>query len=40
MIRDFIGTELDYLGIGNRILEKSQQNLNLRIDLSKKFELD
>ncbi len=36
----FMGTELDYLVIGDCILEKSQQNPNLRIDYSKKFELD
>ena len=36
----FIGTELDYLVIGDCILEKSLQNPNLRIDYSKKFELD
>ena len=36
----FMGTELEYLVIGDCILEKSQQNPNLRIDYSKKFELD
>jgi carbamoyltransferase len=36
----FMGTELDYLVIGDCILEKSQQNPNLRVDYSKKFELD
>ena len=36
----FMGTELDYLVIGNCILEKSKQNLNLKKDYSKEFELD
>ena len=36
----FMGTELDYLVIGNCILEKSQQNPNLKKDYTKKFELD
>jgi carbamoyltransferase len=36
----FMGTELDYLVIGNCILEKSQQNPNLKKDYTKEFELD
>ncbi len=36
----FMGTELDYLVIGNCILEKSKQNPNLKQDYSKNFELD
>ena len=36
----FMGTELDYLVIGNCILEKSQQDPNLKKDYSKEFELD
>ncbi len=36
----FMGTELDYLVIGNCILEKSQQDLNLKKDYTKEFELD
>ena len=36
----FMGTELDYLVIGNCILEKSKQNPNLKKDYSKNFELD
>ena len=36
----FMGTELDYLVIGNCILEKSQQNPNLKKNYSKEFELD
>ncbi len=36
----FMGTELDYLVIGNCILEKSKQNSNLIKDYSKEFELD
>ncbi len=36
----FMGTELDYLVIGNCILDKSKQNLNLKKDYTKKFELD
>jgi len=35
-----MGTELDYLVIGNCILEKSKQNLNLKKDYTKEFELD
>ena len=36
----FMGTELDYLIIGNCILEKSKQNPDLKKDYSKEFELD
>ncbi len=36
----FMGTELDYLVIGNCILDKKKQNPNLRKDYSKNFELD
>ena len=36
----FMCTELDYLVIGNCILEKSKQNLNLKKDYTKEFELD
>ena len=36
----FMGTELDYLIIGNCILDKNKQNLNLKKDYTKKFELD
>ena len=36
----FMGTELDYLVIGNCILDKSKQNTNLKKDYKKKFELD
>ena len=36
----FIGTELDYLVIGNCILDKKKQNPNLKKDYSKSFELD
>jgi carbamoyltransferase len=36
----FMGTELDYLVIGNCILDKSKQNPNLKKDYTKKFELD
>ena len=36
----FMGTELDYLVIGDCILEKSQQDPNLKKDYSKEFELD
>ena len=36
----FMGTELDYLVIGNCILEKSKQNSNLKKDYTKEFELD
>ena len=36
----FMGTELDYLVIGNCILEKSKQNSKLKKDYIKDFELD
>ena len=36
----FMGTELDYLVIGNYILDKSKQNQNLKKDYTKEFELD
>ena len=36
----FMGTELDYLVIGNCILEKNKQNLNLKKNYSQNFELD
>ena len=36
----FMGTELDYLVIGNCILSKQDQNLNLKKDYTKEFELD
>ena len=36
----FMGTELDYLVIGNCILDKSKQNPILKKDYSKEFELD
>ena len=36
----FMGTELDYLVIGNCILDKSNQNLNLKKNYLNKFELD
>ena len=36
----FMGTELDYLVIGNCILNKKKQNPNLKKDYSKSFELD
>ena len=36
----FIGTELDYLVVGNCILEKSKQDPNLKKDYTKEFELD
>ncbi len=36
----FMGTELDYLVIGNYILDKSKQNQNLKKDYIKEFELD
>ena len=36
----FMGTELDYLIIGNCILDKRKQNLNLKKDYTKEFELD
>ena len=36
----FMGTELDYLVIGNCILEKSKQDPSLKKDYTKEFELD
>ena len=36
----FMGTELDYLIIGNCILDKREQNLDLKKDYTKEFELD
>ena len=36
----FMGTELDYLVIGNCILDKSRQDPNLKKDYIKEFELD
>ena len=36
----FMGTELDYLIIGNCILDKTKQDLRLKKDYSKEFELD
>ena len=36
----FMGTELDMLVIGNCILDKKEQNENLKKDYTKEFELD
>ena len=36
----FMGTELDYLVIGNCILDKSKQDRGLKKDYTKEFELD
>ncbi len=36
----FMGTELDFLIIGNCILDKSKQDANLKKDYSKEFDLD
>jgi carbamoyltransferase len=36
----FMGTDLDYLVIGNCILDKFKQNPNLKKDYTKQFELD
>ena len=36
----FMGTELDYLIIGNCILDKTKQDTNLKKDYTKEFELD
>ena len=36
----FMGTELDYLVIGNCILDKSKQDSSLKKDYTKEFELD
>ena len=35
-----MGTDLDYLVIGNCILDKSNQNPNLKKNYAKEFELD
>ena len=35
-----MGTELDYLVIGNCILDKTKQDLNLRKNYKEEFELD
>ena len=36
----FMGTELDYLVIGNCILDKKNQNPKFKKDYAKEFELD
>ena len=36
----FMGTELDYLIIGNCVLDKNNQDLKLKKDYTKEFELD
>ena len=36
----FMGTELDYLVIGNCILDKNNQDQKLKKDYTKEFELD
>ena len=36
----FMGTELDYLVIGNCVLDKNKQDPNLKKDYTKEFELD
>ena len=36
----FMGTELDYLVIGNCVLDKKNQDPNLKKDYTKEFELD
>ena len=36
----FMGTELDYLIIGNCILDKNKQNFDLKKDYTKEFDLD
>ena len=36
----FMGTELDYLIIGNCILDKTKQSSNLRKNYKEEFELD
>ena len=36
----FMGTDLDYLVIGNYILNKNEQDPNLKKDYTKEFELD
>jgi carbamoyltransferase len=35
-----MGTDLDYLVIGNGILDKNKQDPNLKKDYTKEFELD
>jgi carbamoyltransferase len=35
-----MGTDLDYLVIGDCILDKLKQNSNLKKDYTKQFELD
>ena len=36
----FMGTDLDFLVIGNCILDKKKQNLTLKKDYKENFELD
>ena len=36
----FMGTDLDYLVIGNCILDKKKQNPKLKKNYSEKFEMD
>ena len=36
----FMGTELDFLVIGNCVLDKSKQNQALKKSYTEKFELD
>ena len=36
----FMGNDLDFLVIGNFILDKNKQNLNLKKDYKNEFELD
>jgi carbamoyltransferase len=36
----FMGTDLDYLVIGNCILDKTKQNIALKKDYTQEFELD
>ena len=38
--RCFMGTDLDYLAIGNTILLKSQQPAHLLVDYADRYELD
>ena len=38
--RCFMGTELDYLIIGNFILDKKKQNKKLKLNYKEKFTLD
>ena len=35
-----MGTDLDYLVIGNCILDKTKQNIALKKDYTEEFELD